>query len=95
MAKPSGKDSSSNKYVVLRIYPKQRFANFFLTFLVLIFISALIAFNAIKLHHSHDIGVGITGLIIGLLLCLLPLSEQWAYAPWQDAPRKLEQETRD
>ncbi len=95
MAKGNNAESGSNKFVTLKVYSKRRMVNLFLAFIVLLSMSALIAFNAIKLQHSHNIEIIFTGLVLGILLCLLPLSEEWNYSPWQDAPRKLEQDIRD
>lgn len=95
MSKASSGNEGSDKYVTLKIYSKRRLGNLFLSFFALICISALIVFNKIKFHQSLDVEVASVALLLVFFLCFLPLSEEWSYAPWQDAPRKLEQEIQD
>ena len=94
MAKQAN-DALSGKLVTLVVNPKQRFMNFTITTLAVIIITAAIAWNSLKSHRADPINIDLLASVLGGFLLLLPLSEAWAYKPWQDAPRKMEHEIRD
>jgi len=81
--------------VGLKVYGRRRLFNLVIMSLSLAVISGAIAWNNIKRNHSVPINVEVLALVLGVLVCLLPLSEEWVYLPWQDAPRKIEHESRD
>lgn len=95
MAKGSDGVGSSNKVVTLIINTKQRMTNLFLTFMSLSVLTGVIAWNSMTTNRGNPINVELLACFIGLLLLVLPLSEHWAYRPWQDAPQKIEHETCD
>jgi hypothetical protein len=85
----------SAKVVTLLVNPKQRFINFAATFLAVALITSAIAWNSLQSHRAAPINIELLACALGGLLFLLPLSEAWAYRPWQDAPRKIEHEICD
>lgn len=95
MAKENEDPGRTSKLVALIVRPKQRFANLFVTVLAVLLLCGVIAWNALRIQHAEPINVEFVAFLLGALLCLMPLSEEWSYLPWQDAPRKMEHEIRD
>jgi len=93
MAKPEAKKSVDTKYVSLRVYTGRRILVMIVTFASTFLFGFLINHFHKPSHSVFMSPAGVVIAVIGVLMLFLPLTEEWIYAPWQDAGQKCEKNT--
>lgn len=93
MAKQNASKAVNSKYMTLQVYGKRRLFVIMIAFLGTGLFGYLFNGDAFAGPHASW---AVTGLgISAVLMMLIPNTEEWRYAPWQDGGQKCEKDTVD
>lgn len=88
-----GKDGKGGFYSYLLVDKTRRRQLILLTLVSLAGMTALINYGIAA--EKPWLQIGMIAVLLGLPLMALPLSEAWAYEPWQAESQKVEQHYRN
>ena len=93
MAGSKSVKAEDNKYVRLRVYSGLRLLLIVATISATFLFGFLIKHTNLSPSNVFFSPVGVIMAIVGGVIAFLPLTEEWVYAPWQDACQKCEKST--